>query len=110
MVVEIAVSRLLAAVKRHPDRPRFLGFWLEEIRREPKAKGRSNTGDLGSEIVPWYTRLTDDEVRTYREERRSLAPELDEAPVGITGPGYELADLNAKWRAVAEARVGGDSP
>lgn len=84
------------------DHARFLNGWFGRVKVEPLRQ--RNVGDLGCDLIPWYQRLTDDEVRAYRQERRAIAPDLDDAPVGITGPEHELADLNSKWRMVTEAR------
>lgn len=100
--IPTAVERL-AVVYANPEAQRPLTYHIAAIRKESRPVQR--VGDLGCELTPWYTRLTEDEVRTYRQERRVIAPELDEAPVGITGPERELAELNDRWRAVAEARA-----
>lgn len=99
--VPSAVERL-AGIYANAGAKKPLTFHVAAIRGEARPR---NTGDLGCDLIPWYQRLTDDEVRAYRQERRAIAPDLDDAPVGITGPEHELADLNAKWRTVAEERA-----
>lgn len=84
----------------------WLGHHLDAI-RPPKSKAR---GDLDS--IPWNQRLSHEEHRQATAELRALAtldPDLESAPLGIPGnpdsPAYEaIRELNAKWRAVAEAR------
>lgn len=99
--IPVAVDRL-AVVYANPEAQKPLTYHVAAIRGE--ARKPRNVGDLGSEVIPWYTRLTDEEVRTYREERSVLAPELAEAPLGVVGPERELATLNDRYRALAEAR------
>lgn len=99
--IPAAVERLVVSLSSRPERP--LTYHVDAIRGAARVTG--NVGDLGAEIVPWYTRLTDDEVRAYREERRTIAPDLDDAPVGILGPERELAVLNDRWRSRVEERA-----
>jgi hypothetical protein len=90
------------------DHARFLNGWFGRV-KPPPVRPR-NTGDLGAEIIPWPSRLTDEEKRRARAELAALHPDLADAPIGIPGvpgvhPVEKIAELNARWRAIAEARA-----
>jgi hypothetical protein len=89
------------------DHARFLNGWFSRSKPLPP---RATHGDLGSEIHPWPTRLTPEEKRQARAELAALHPDLADAPIGITGdpqthPVEAIAEINARWRAVVEARA-----
>lgn len=106
--LEAAVERL-AGVLADPGAQRPLTYHVDAIRG---TKARPPThGDLGAELRPWTSRLTPEERREATEALHALHPEYADAPLGITGdPSHgeafrALQELNAKWRAVAEART-----
>lgn len=88
-----------------------LGWYLDAIRGKRQAPPRTH-GDLGAELIQWNQRLSAEDHRTATAELRALArldPDLEYAPLGVPGnpdsPAYEaVQQINAKWRAVAEAR------
>jgi hypothetical protein len=88
-----------------------------DVQLEPaspaRAPGRTNGaprrfGDLGTELSPWWSRLTREERATFLRERAAIDPELDvEAPFGLTGVACvdQVRALNEAWRQRAEERV-----
>jgi hypothetical protein len=104
--IPAAVERL-ALVYAAPEAKRPLTFHVAAI-RGTKPAPRTH-GDLGAELRPWPTLLTDDERRRARAELAALHPDLADAPIGITGdpsqhPVEAIREFNDRWRAVAEAR------
>ncbi len=97
--VDVAVQRL-AAVLADPNAKRPLTYHVDAIRSQPKPKP---SGDLGCDNDPWHWHLTPELERAYREKRHAVAPELDDAPIGIVGPERELAALNDEFKALVEA-------
>jgi hypothetical protein len=100
--IPVAVDRL-AAVYANPDAKKPLTYHVDAIRGD-RPKRSTNIGDLGCEVIPWWQRLTDEQARAYVNERTLIDPDLDGAPIGVPGENDQCADLNAKWRAVAEGR------
>jgi hypothetical protein len=101
VTIPVAADRL-AAVYANPEAKKPLTYHVDAIRgAKPRPR---NVGDLGSEIVQWPQRLTEDEARAYANERTLIDPDLDGAPIGIPGDRNQCEDLNAKWRAIAEGR------
>jgi hypothetical protein len=103
-----AIERLDASLEADPGHP-WLGWHLDALKPKRKASTR---GDLGAEAIPWNQRLSVTDHRAATEELHALAvldPDLECAPLGIPGnpasPAYEaIQKINAKWRAIAEAR------
>lgn len=93
-----ATERLAAILPGARDKP--LTYHVATIRGEKVAPP---FGDLGQEAIPWPQRLTSRQAEAYIQERDLVAPGLAGAPIGIVGPNRELADLNARWKAIAEA-------
>src|SRR6266540_2891237 len=104
--IPVAVERL-AAVYADPGAPKPLTYHVDAIRGASAPK--RTHGDLGAELRPWPSRLTDAEKRQARAELPAIHPDLADAPIRILGiPGVHpvdaIAALNARYRAIAEAR------
>lgn len=104
--IPAAVERL-AVVYADPGAPKPLTYHVKAIRGETTPP--RTHGDLGSELRPWPERLTLDERQRARAELAALHPDLADAPLqakGVPGvhPVEAIAELQARWRAVAEAR------
>lgn len=108
VTLPVAIDCLAASLAADPAHP-WLGWHIEALKPKPKR----THGDLGAELRPWPSRLTDeDRPKAWAEwqEIQRLDPDFADAPLGITGvessPAYEaICAFNAKWRAIAEART-----
>lgn len=106
--VAVAVERL-AAVYADPNAEKPLTYHVDAIRGRDAKPKRPTHGDLGTDLNPWTSRLTDEEKREARAELEAITGD-EGFPVGMPGSPEvhdtaAIARVNEKWKQIAEART-----